>query len=198
MAVSMKAHLSKYWRSSIANQAELGPVGSCGEVKVMAEEHRFEVIAWWTSGRTGITKAGSAPNAIHFTSPQAFGGVGGRWTPEELLLASLASCYITTFSSLAEASGFDYIDLEVEVKGMFVEVSSGFAFTEILICPKLTISVEPEKPKAVSLLLTAKTLCLVARTLSVEQKFEPMVRIAEPNRKPFLSPLTNFPIGGAL
>lgn len=82
----------------------------------MEEGHRFQVVAWWTSGRAGIAKSGSSPNAIHFTSPKAFGGLEGRWTPEELLLCALASCYTTTFRTLAEASKFDYEDLGVEAE----------------------------------------------------------------------------------
>ena len=46
----------------------------------MEQTHQFRAVAWWTSGRTGITKSNSAPNAIHFTAPIAFGGMegGGR------------------------------------------------------------------------------------------------------------------------
>jgi len=56
-------------------------------------EHDYRVTAWWTSGRTGIAKSDSAPNAIHFTAPKNFGGLEGRWTPEELLLASITSVH---------------------------------------------------------------------------------------------------------
>jgi len=47
----------------------------------MDQAHNFRVVAWWSSGRTGIAKADSAPNAIHFTAPVSFGGIDGRWTP---------------------------------------------------------------------------------------------------------------------
>ena len=41
----------------------------------MSEEHAYRVAAWWTSGRTGLAKSDSAPNAIHFTAPMEFGGL---------------------------------------------------------------------------------------------------------------------------
>jgi hypothetical protein len=47
----------------------------------MHDSGQFRVVAWWSSDRNGIAKSASAPNAIHFTSPPAFGGVDGRWTP---------------------------------------------------------------------------------------------------------------------
>ena len=67
----------------------------------MSEEHAYRVAAWWTSGRTGLAKSDSAPNAIHFTAPTEFGGLEGRWTPEELLLAAVAGCYTTTLRAIA-------------------------------------------------------------------------------------------------
>ena len=71
----------------------------------MNKEHAYRVAAWWTSGRTGLAKSDSAPNAIHFTAPAEFGGLEGRWTPEELLLAAVAGCYTTTVRAIAGSDG---------------------------------------------------------------------------------------------
>src|SRR6266849_4842186 len=61
----------------------------------MEGAQKYRVVAWWSSGRTGLAKSNSAPNAIHFTAPPEFGGLEGRWTPEDLLLSAVASCYTT-------------------------------------------------------------------------------------------------------
>ena len=83
----------------------------------MSDEHAYRVAAWWTSGRTGLAKSDSAPNAIHFTAPTEFGGLEGRWTPEELLLAAIAGCYTTTVRAIAGGVHFDFTDLQVEASG---------------------------------------------------------------------------------
>ena len=145
----------------------------------MEEGHRFRVVAWWASGRTGLAKSGSAPNAIHFTSPPAFGGLDGRWTPEDLLLCAIASCYTTTFRTLAEYSKFEYTDLQVEVEGTINKADTGYGFGEVLIRANLVIPREEEQTRALKLLHKAKGLCLVSRALSVEQKFEPRVQMVE-------------------
>ena len=67
----------------------------------MDTTHKYHALAWWTSGQTGLAKSDSAPNAIHFSAPPEFGGLDGRWTPEDLLLAALASCFTTTFRAIA-------------------------------------------------------------------------------------------------
>ena len=145
----------------------------------MEEVHRFRVVAWWASGRTGIAKSSSAPNAIHFTAPPAFGGLDGRWTPEDLLLCALASCYTTTFRAVAENSKFEYTDLQVEVDGDIRKADPGYNFSEIVIRANLTISQPEEQARAIKLLHKAETLCLVSRALSVQRKFEPIVQVGE-------------------
>lgn len=97
----------------------------------METEHRYRVSAWWSSGKSGIAKSEFAPNAIHFTAPPDFGGLEGRWTPEDLLLGALASCYTTTFRALADYSKLEYSDLSVEVEGRVVKTDSGYAFREM-------------------------------------------------------------------
>lgn len=79
----------------------------------MSEIHKYRVVAWWASGRTGIAKCDSATNVIHFAAPPQFGGMEGRWTPEHLILTALASCFTTTFQAIAEYSKFEYRDLQV-------------------------------------------------------------------------------------
>ena len=145
----------------------------------MEEVHSFRVVAWWASGRTGIAKSSSAPNAIHFTSPPAFGGLDGRWTPEDLLLCALASCYTTTFRAVAENSKFEYTDLQVEVDGDIRKADSGYNFSEIIIRANLTISHPDEQARALKLLHKAEALCLVSRALSTKRRFEPSVQVGE-------------------
>ena len=98
----------------------------------MADTHQYRVVAWWASGRTGTAKSDSGPNAIHFTAPPQFGGVEGRWTPEDLLLSAVASCFTTTFRALAERSRFEYADLDVEVQGTVHRADSGYHFSKII------------------------------------------------------------------
>ena len=148
----------------------------------MENVQRYRVAAWWSSGKAGLAKSNSAPNAIHFTAPTSLGGVEGRWTPEDLLLCSLAGCYTTTFQALAGHSKLEYADLEVEVEGAVHKTDSGYSFGEIVIRPTLTICNE-ERPRALKLLQKAKAVCLVWRGLSVEEKLEPHLKVSEAKRK---------------
>jgi organic hydroperoxide reductase OsmC/OhrA len=161
----------------------------------MEEVHRFQVVAWWASGRTGIAKSSSAPNAIHFTSPPAFGGLDGRWTPEDLLLCAVASCFTTTFQALAENSKFNYTDLQVEVDGDIRKADTGYHFTEVVVRANLTIAEPEEQARAIKLLHKAEGLCLVARALSVKKRFEPRVQVGETQVEGHALPVANKEAG---
>lgn len=145
----------------------------------MNEEHAYRVAAWWTSGRTGIAKSDSAPNAIHFTAPAEFGGLEGRWTPEELLLASVAGCYTTTLRAIAGTAQFDFTDLQVEASGTIRKAESGYSFSEIVIRPSLKLSSIEQRDRALDLLKRAEKLCLVSRAIGTPLKFEPQLEITK-------------------
>jgi organic hydroperoxide reductase OsmC/OhrA len=143
----------------------------------MAKGYACQVVAWWTSGFTGLAQSPSAPNALHFTAPAEFGGVDGRWTPEELLLAGIAGCFTTTLRSLAERAGLEFVDLEVEATGRIGKTESGHRFSEILVRPSLRIASFAEREHALDLLNRAKEICPVAEAFAIPLKFEPQLEV---------------------
>ena len=143
----------------------------------METTHKYHTLAWWTSGQTGLAKSDSAPNAIHFSAPPEFGGLEGRWTPEDLLLAAVASCFATTFRVIAGYSKFEYTDLQVEVEGTVSKAESGYAFSEIILRPTVTIHGEENRDRALNLLQKTKAACLVSKALATVPALESHVEI---------------------
>lgn len=144
----------------------------------MQETHNHRIKAWWTSGRTGIANCDSSPSAIHFTAPPQFGGLEGRWTPEDLLLTAIGSCFATTFRALADHSKLSYADLEVEVAGAVEKAQSGYTFKQIITRPWLTALPGTDQERALRLLQKTQDLCLITRAIAVTHTFEPHVQVA--------------------
>jgi organic hydroperoxide reductase OsmC/OhrA len=140
-------------------------------------EHQYRVTAWWTSGRTGLAKSDTAPNAIHFTAPAQFGGIEGRWTPEELLLAAVAGCFTTTLRAIATGTQIDFTDLEVEASATLRKMEIGYGLCEIVLRPTLRIGDAAESRHALDLLRRAERLCLVSRALAMPLRFEPQLEV---------------------
>ena len=145
--------------------------------KQMQERHRYRVAAWWTAGRAGIAKADSAPNVIHFSAPPEFRGLKAMWTPEDLLLSAVASCFTATFYAIAGKAKFEYTDLEVQAEGIVSKGDRGYTVSEIMVHPTLMIAREHDREQALDLLQKTKTLCLVSRALTTPQKFEMLVKV---------------------
>jgi organic hydroperoxide reductase OsmC/OhrA len=148
----------------------------------LEDSHEYRVLAWWAAGRTGLAKSDSAPNSIHFTAPLQFGGLEGRWTPEDLLLCAIASCFTTTFRVLAEYSQWEYADLEVEATGKVDKANSGYSFSRVILRPHLKVLAESDRIRGGDLLRKAEGLCLVSRALAVDQAFEPLVEVGDTAR----------------
>ena len=142
----------------------------------MASEYSYRVSAWWSSGRTGLAKCESSPNTIHFCKAAEVGGLEGRWTPEQLLLCSLAGCFTTTFHDVARSAKFEYTDLEVEIEGLVHRArSSGCNFNQILIRPRLKVHYEDQIEAGFRLLRRTQSGCMISRAITVPQTMEPTV-----------------------
>jgi organic hydroperoxide reductase OsmC/OhrA len=142
------------------------------------EGQNYRARACWSSGKSGLVKSDSAASAIDFAAPPRFGGVEGRWTPEDLLLGAVASCYTTTFCALAEYSKLNYLELAVEVRGTLRKADRGYSFGEIAIYPRLIIVDLEEQQRALRILQKAAATCLISRLLTVEPAFAPQVLVA--------------------
>jgi organic hydroperoxide reductase OsmC/OhrA len=141
----------------------------------MAAEYLYRVSAWRASERTGLAMCASAPSAIPFSAFPELNGGEKQWTPEQLLLCAIASCFTTTFQDVARSAKFEYTDLEVEVEADVHRDKKGCDFSEIVIRPRLTLHSEQSFEAGLKLLRRAKAICPVSRNINVPQILEPRV-----------------------
>ena len=50
-------------------------------------------------------------------TPPEFGGPGGLWSPETLLVAAVADCYLLTFRGIARASRMPWVSVSLTCEG---------------------------------------------------------------------------------
>ena len=104
-------------------------------------------------------------------APIQFDGPGDKWSPEDLLIASVASCLILTFRAVANASKFEWIELSCEAKGVLEMVDRKTQFTEIFIHAILKTNSNDEE-KALKLLEKAENNCLITNSLTARRHLE--------------------------
>jgi len=145
------------------------------------KKYRYQATAHWTLHKRGIVEADeSIPRTINFAAPPEFGGEPGMWTPEHLLLAGVATCYVATFRGISKNSKLEFQGLEVQVEGTIEKQEGGLRFTRIELRPVVSIHREQDRELAGRLLEKAERSCLIARSIQATFVLEPKILIEEP------------------
>ena len=122
-----------------------------------------------------VSAAGTPAGAVTVTSPQLpgietapppeFDGPGGVWSPESLLCAAVADCFILTFRGIGRAARAEWLKLECRVEGTLERVDGVAQFTRYAIFATLTVPIGADLAKARALLERAEHSCLVSNSL---------------------------------
>ena len=123
--------------------------------------------------------SGALSGAVSVTSPEVaglatapapqFGGPAGFWSPETLLTAAIANCYLLTFRAVSGAALFGWLALECRVEGLVTRVARVPQFAALGIQATLTIAPGADSSKARRLLRQADRACLIANSLKAQR-----------------------------
>lgn len=145
----------------------------------MADPYPHTYIASASGTLTGVVSVTSPglPQVTSAPAPQ-FGGSGGFWSPETLLTAAIADCYILTFRAVSGAALFGWLALGCQVEGVVKRIERTPRFASLAIRATVTIAPGADAAKAKRLLRQADRACLIANSLKAERMLEPRVIIA--------------------
>lgn len=118
--------------------------------------------------------------SLETAPPPQFGGPGGLWSPETLLCASLADCFVLTFRSLCRATRFEWLELRCDVEGTLERENGQSRFTQFHTRARLTVAPGSDLERAGRLLEKAEQGCLIVRSLSGTCHLSSDVVIASP------------------
>lgn len=143
-----------------------------------SDEHFYNVKIVWKEGKIGELSSEELDEKVQIATPPQFpGGVEGVWSPEHLFTAAVSSCFVTSFTAVAEYSKFDFEGLSVESAGVMSKEDGKFVMSKIILKPILTILDESTLKKAHRLLEKADQICLISRSIKSEIVFEPDVNV---------------------
>jgi len=106
---------------------------------------------------------------IESAPPREFGGPGNQWSPEGLLTASVADCFVLGFRAIAAASKYAWLSLEAHTRGTLDRVDGKMRFTRFETHAKLHVPPGADFERAKKLLEKAEHTCLVANSLNSER-----------------------------
>lgn len=133
--------------------------------------HIYKVTA--TGAATGLVPV-SATNlpTLDTAPPPEFDGPGNQWSPESLLCAAVADCFILTFRAVARASKIEWLQLACEVSGTLERVEGESRFTKFVTRVTLNVSTGMDESRCRQALEKAEHGCLVANSLRAERVLE--------------------------
>jgi len=138
-------------------------------------------VASASAASTGFVAVGSSQlPSLETAAPPQFDGPGGVWSPETLLCASLADCFILTFRAVTRAARFKWVRLECRVEGVLERFGPAAQFTRYTTFATLTVPAGTEAATARELLERAEHGCLIANSLRGTRVLEARIVLAEP------------------
>lgn len=126
--------------------------------------HRYSVSARAAAVGTVTVSASGLPD-IASAPPVEFDGPGDQWSPEGLLCAALADCFILTFRAIARASKYEWQDLSCRVEGVLERTEGAAQFTGFTTYAVLRLPAGADAARAQALMEKAEKGCLIANSV---------------------------------
>ena len=137
------------------------------------------VVAASSHSESNVELASPGLENLESAGPAEFGGPGDLWSPETLLVASVADCLILSFRAIARASKLEWTSLSCDAVGTLERVDKATQFTEFKLKVTLEIPDAAKKERGLRLLDKAEHSCLITSSLKAPTSMEADVRTTE-------------------
>lgn len=135
-------------------------------------KYRFTTHYRRLSGNLGICSSDSRPE-ITVAPPPAFKGPEGIWSPEDLFVSALESCFFLTLLFYLKKDQVELLEYESRAEGMLESVDGNLQFTRVDLYPRLVVNAEKDLGDLVKM---AETGCLVARSVRCPVHVHPEIK----------------------
>lgn len=152
------------------------------------KQHHYPVQVVWTGNHGSGTKTYQGYGREHEvrvtgkpviagSSDAAFRGDGGKHNPEDMLVAALSSCHMLWYLHLAAVAGVVVTDYVDDAVGTLVERGNDGRFTEVVLQPRVTITVDSDAEAAKRAHEDAHHACFIANSVNFPVRCEPRIVI---------------------
>jgi organic hydroperoxide reductase OsmC/OhrA len=114
--------------------------------------------------------------------PAEFDGPGDRWSPETLMVAAVADCFVLTFRAIAKLSKVPWTTLTCEASGTVDRADRVTQFTAFSVRASLQVPAGTNEEQAKRLLARAKETCLITNSLKASCHLETDVQAVRPTK----------------
>ena len=139
-------------------------------------KHNYQTSLRWTDEKKGILSCDGKPD-INVACPPEFGGHPGIWSPEDIFLASVEICTMTTFLWYVNKENLSIKSYDSKASGT-VEMSGGvFQFSSITIKVRIGISSEDDRSRVEKMMKKVERACLITNSIRTDVNIESDISI---------------------
>ena len=143
--------------------------------------HLYTVTAS-AAGSNNVILASAGVSDIESAGPPEFGGPGDVWSPESLLVAAVADCFVLTFRAIARSAKLDWLTLECKADGTLDKLDGMTQFTAFGVTAELLVPPGTNEKKAATLLQKAEKYCLITNSMKADSHLDARVVVEDRDR----------------
>jgi peroxiredoxin-like protein len=133
-------------------------------MEVRSKIYTYRTTLKWTERKMGLLSSPGKPD-LQVATPPEFKGHDGIWSPEDLFVASIHACVMSTFLAFAERAGLAFVSYESDAEGRVELVDGKLQVTSIALTPRVTVTSGRDVEKAQELLAKAESNCLISNSV---------------------------------
>jgi len=139
--------------------------------KKLPRTMEFQAGIKWRNSKFGEVFVGEEKQSRGLVNPApVFGGYEGTYSAEDMLLAALASCQLSSFLFFVDANGINLISYENNVTGILTKGQDGFSYTHFKIDINVVVA-SGHTEKAEKAIELSKRFCIISNSLKGEEEY---------------------------
>jgi organic hydroperoxide reductase OsmC/OhrA len=144
-----------------------------------AAPYFYEARISWAGKRRAILKAAELPPIRSGSAPE-FRGEPGLWSAENLLLASIESCLMSSFLDIVEQSGLGLRSYRSSSLARVERAKDGrLELRKVVVRPLISVALVKDREVARRSILQAMDQCAIANALGIPIQLEATVLVEE-------------------
>ena len=136
----------------------------------------YNTVIEWQRELKGLLSSSGKTN-IEIATPTEFRGYPVIWSPEDLFVASVNSCIMTTFLYYTQRNNLNLLGYKSEAPGILEMQEGRFTFTEIKVKPEITVGTQQDYDLAREFINKAEKACLISNSIKSEVSIESQIII---------------------
>jgi organic hydroperoxide reductase OsmC/OhrA len=145
---------------------------------VKYKSFRYNTTLEWVGGKAGNLASDGKPQ-FRVASPPEFKGEEGVWSPEDLFVAAVNICTMTTFLAFASRKELQLVSYASGAEGLLEFAEGNYRFTQVVLQPRIKLKYKRDLDRARELLESAHHKCLIVNSITSEVRIQPELSAEE-------------------